>query len=330
VFGRAVGPATALALLSPFMAEVLSGASPVVLLLIPPFAVLDLCLYGCGALLIRELVVRWGRGWPSILALGVAFAMVEEGLVVASFTDPLAPPRRDLGGWGAGPDGTNWVWIPLLCVFHAVVSIALPILLVHLANPGRAGQRWLTDRRLAVVAALFLFGVALGRAVFSSGVFGEGYYARIEGWQLAASLAAIAALSGLARLLPRQVLAARPGLPPAPGLIAVLSAAVFMVFFVAGWGGRELGLAPAVALGIALGVVAISTAGLILVSSRAGWSDRHRFAIPTGVAGFYVALSPALGPLNLLVGVGAGYGLWRGWRSLARRMPSTPEGVEVA
>ena len=101
LFGRRIGPVTVLLLLSPFVAEILSGASfPLLPVVFPPFMFLDLGLYGCGAVLIREAVVRWGRGWPSILALGVAFAFLEEGLVVASFTDPLSPARQALDASG--------------------------------------------------------------------------------------------------------------------------------------------------------------------------------------------------------------------------------------
>jgi hypothetical protein len=55
-------PALALVFLAPFIAEVLSGATKVSVLfaLVP-----EMMVWGCGALLIRELVRRWGGGWPS-------------------------------------------------------------------------------------------------------------------------------------------------------------------------------------------------------------------------------------------------------------------------
>jgi hypothetical protein len=66
-------PALLLLLLAPAVAEVLFGATPVSNLGAP---LPDIAVYGCGALLIRE-VVRRGLGWTSILALGVAFGIVE-------------------------------------------------------------------------------------------------------------------------------------------------------------------------------------------------------------------------------------------------------------
>lgn len=321
LFGRAIGPVMALMLLSPFMAEILSGASSLLMLvLFPPFILLDLGLYGCGAVLIREAVVRWGRGWPSVLALGVAFAVVEEGIVVSSFFDPLSPPRRAFdasGTYGAGPDGSNWVWIPALCFYHAVVAIALPILVVQLAYPSRARQRWLSGRRIVLAMAWLLAATGLGRAMFSSGSFAEGYYAHMAAWQVVASLLAIAGLVLLARYLPARLgPAVARGRVPSPRLLAVLAAAAYVAYFLAGFGGNSFGLSPAVAVGVVLAVAAVAAMGLICVSAREGWSDRHRFAVPAGVAAFYVALSPLLGPVGLVVGVAAGYALWRGWKWL--------------
>lgn len=316
---RGFGPVMALMLLSPFMAEILSGASsPQALLLFPPFILLDLGLYGCGAVLIREAVVRWGRGWPSVLALGVAFAVVEEGLVVSSFTDPLSPPRRAFdasGTYGAGLDGSNWVWIPVLCIFHAVVAIALPILVVHLANPSRARQRWLSGRRTGLAMAGLIGAAGFGRAMFSSGAFGEGYHAHIASWQVVALVAALAGLVLLARFLPARIGPAMvSGRAPAPWLLASLAAAAYVAYFLAGLGGKSLGLAPVVALGVVLTVVVVAALGLIRVSSQEGWSDRHRFAVPAGVAGFYVALSPSRGLAGLIAGVGTAYAGWRAWK----------------
>jgi hypothetical protein len=318
----------ALLLLSPFMAEILSGASfPLLPIIFPPFIFLDLGLYGCGAILVREAAVRWGRGWPSILALGVAFAFLEEGLVVASFTDPLSPARQALdasGTWGAGPDGANWVWIPTLCLFHAVVAIALPILVVQLAYPSRAAARWLSGSRAAVALAWLIAAAALGRAIFSSGVFADRYYAHIAGWQVVATVAAAAALVLAARYLPARIgPAPRPGRVPPPRSLAIMTGSAYVIYFLAGFGGKGLGLSPALALGLVIGVAVVAAAGLLWLSSRDGWSDRHRFAVAAGVGWFYVGLSLLLGPLNLVVGALTGYGLWRGWRWLRVGQGST-------
>ena len=78
-------PVLALAVLTPGIPEYLSTSSPVLNLVANPvFFLLQLGInlgqYTAGALLIREAVVRWGRGWPTVAALGVAYAVIEEGL----------------------------------------------------------------------------------------------------------------------------------------------------------------------------------------------------------------------------------------------------------
>ena len=42
--------------------------------------VANLGLYGPGVILIREAFVRWKKGWASVLILGAAYGILEEGL----------------------------------------------------------------------------------------------------------------------------------------------------------------------------------------------------------------------------------------------------------
>jgi hypothetical protein len=41
--------------------------------------------YGSGALIIRELKVRWNKGYISMFVLGEAYRIIEEGLMAKSF-----------------------------------------------------------------------------------------------------------------------------------------------------------------------------------------------------------------------------------------------------
>jgi hypothetical protein len=78
-------PALVMGLLAPFVAEVLLGNTPLRLILI---YLIVLPMYGFGALFIRELSRRLGRGWPTILILGVAYGVAEEGLADMSLFNP--------------------------------------------------------------------------------------------------------------------------------------------------------------------------------------------------------------------------------------------------
>jgi hypothetical protein len=70
-------PAFTLFIMSPLIAEVLLGATPLThiggLVIVAPF-------YGCGVLLIRELVRRRTPSWWPVVLSGFAYMLVEEGL----------------------------------------------------------------------------------------------------------------------------------------------------------------------------------------------------------------------------------------------------------
>jgi hypothetical protein len=112
--------------LSPITAELLTGSAPPAEFF-NPFSLLVLtALYGSGAILVRELALRWRKGWPTILILGAAYGIVEEGLMVKSFFDPQWVDLGPLGVYGRWAE-VNWVWSLGLTLFHAVWSIGIPI-----------------------------------------------------------------------------------------------------------------------------------------------------------------------------------------------------------
>ena len=75
-----------LLLLSPLIGEVLSGATRIsfIFAFIP-----EIMVWGCGALLIREAVRRWGGGWISMLSLGLALSIAEEFIIQQTSLAPL-------------------------------------------------------------------------------------------------------------------------------------------------------------------------------------------------------------------------------------------------
>jgi hypothetical protein len=82
---RRYAPVLVLFVLSPLVAEFLFGTTPVSRL---GSLLLELPLYGGGAVLIRELARRRGSGWGRIALLGVAYAIILEGFVLQSMFDP--------------------------------------------------------------------------------------------------------------------------------------------------------------------------------------------------------------------------------------------------
>src|SRR6186713_791835 len=154
---RPAAPPITLALLAPVIGEVLFGAVPLSLL---PFGLMGLIgLYGGGALLVRE-IVR-GRGLPStwLVWLGIAYGILEEGTVTQSLFDRHYRGLDLLGFYGHAA-GVNWVWTLFIVPYHAVFSMAIPILLTELLFPDRARARWLGPTGVIGAAAAFALNAA--------------------------------------------------------------------------------------------------------------------------------------------------------------------------
>src|ERR1700680_3004629 len=124
-------PAWILFFLAPVVGELLPGFYTPFTFLNPFASFFLFSLYGAGAILCRELAVRTGRSWPTILALGAAVVLLKEGLMTASIFSPELAPLASYGRFL----GVNWVWLVQSVLFESVFAIAIPILLVNLLFP---------------------------------------------------------------------------------------------------------------------------------------------------------------------------------------------------
>jgi hypothetical protein len=161
-----VSPAVILYFLSPAVGELLSGsAPPAEFFTVFGFTIMSL-LYGGGAVVARELKIRWRKGIGSLLLIGAAYGILEEGLMVASFQNPTWMDLGVLGVFGRWL-GVNWVWAVELTIYHAIVSITVPVSLVELIYPERRHEPWLSGRWRWIVPALLLADVVFGLSIFS-------------------------------------------------------------------------------------------------------------------------------------------------------------------
>jgi hypothetical protein len=152
-------PALGLALLAPLVAEYLLGNIPPTQL---PAVVFLIPLYGGGAVLIREVTRRTGRGWPTVLLLGAAYGLFQAGLVDQSLFNASFLDGFDL----QAPAHVPWLGVSAYYALgfvggHAVWSIGVPIVLVESLVPGRRTTPWLGRVGLMVTAVGFLLGCAL-------------------------------------------------------------------------------------------------------------------------------------------------------------------------
>jgi hypothetical protein len=76
--------------------------------------------------LVRDYARRWQKGWRSILILGAAYGIIEEGIMVRSFFSPTWKDLGLLATYGRWL-GTNWVWAEWLAIYHAIFSITILI-----------------------------------------------------------------------------------------------------------------------------------------------------------------------------------------------------------
>ena len=196
-----------LAFLSPVIAEMLSGSAPFIEWLNPLATATFLGMYGAGAILVRELAIRWNKGWASIIVLGAAYGIIEEGIAVKSFFDPEWVDLGELATYGRYLE-VNWVWTVWLTIYHSMVSIALVLVAFSLIYPEYRGVRLLTEKRFKMVSLIFVVDILLSAVGF---VYIQDYVPPL-GWYLV-SFAVVAGLVLLARRLPKRLISARHEYP---------------------------------------------------------------------------------------------------------------------
>jgi hypothetical protein len=187
---RRVAPALVLVALAPFVGEVLPGSIPTHLLAAYPVL---LPMYGGGALLVRELTRRAGRGGPTLLLLAAAYGVVEEGLGDMSLFNPDFLGLHLLAAGNLF--GIGWVWWFKVLTLHVVWSIGVSLVLAEALLAWRGATPWLGRVGLVMAGVVFALGTALVHAAA-----GESYVLSIA--QLAGSLGLVVALVAAAFLLP--------------------------------------------------------------------------------------------------------------------------------
>ncbi|MCS7364240.1 MAG: hypothetical protein NDF54_02225 [archaeon GB-1867-035] len=281
-------PALVLFFLSPMIAELLSGSSPPVEFFNPLSFIMLISLYGSGAIIMRELKIRWKKGIGSLLLLGAAYGIIEEGLMVASFFNPNWPDVGILGVFGRWLD-VNWVWALELTVYHAVVSIVVPIFLVELAYPELRSKSWVSNKALKFLISLFVGVVCMGFILVSVSF---DYWPPLLQYVLMFLLAVL--LIYLAYKFPANW--ARVGSKPlrSPlffGLISLLSMVAGAIIFGILPYFMHFQFSPVIV--IFLGLLLIF--GVLGFIRRYNWreaTDLHKFALVAGILLPFIAIAP--------------------------------------
>jgi hypothetical protein len=157
-FARRIAPALLLIVLAPLVAEFLLGdftVSSLPLLLVLGWQ------YGGGALLIREVARHTRRGWPTIVLLAIAYALIEEGFTTQSLFNPNYVGKHLLEFGYIPTLGTSLNWCVYVVGIHVVWSIGTPILIAEGVVANRRATPWLHRTGLALTSAAFILGCAL-------------------------------------------------------------------------------------------------------------------------------------------------------------------------
>ena len=225
---------TSLIILATTLAEVLTGSTPLPTIVPYPIGfVANMGLYGGGALLIREASVRWTKRWGTILLLGGAYAVGEEGFAAKTMINPNSPinGNQAYSHWL----GVNWVPLAALTIFHAGFSIAVPILLLELLFPETKGRRLLRNKGIGITIAVY------GLTVFLLTTFLGDPYVITLGVRIFLAVYAAAFIAAAYRI-PRSFLQASRETPDRRERnFLLLGLGVMIGFFVIGGGLTPLG-----------------------------------------------------------------------------------------
>ena len=242
--------------------------------------------YGAGALLIRELARRSGRGQPTILLLGVAYGLIEEGLTLQSLTSRTIYP--DMTGLAPQAGGVNPAYTLMVLVYHAVFSIGIPVALAEITHPRARHTPWLRTPGLAVTAAIALLGFGLFRLV---PLTADPHY--LQPWPddlIIGALVVVLGVVALRVLPPVRSRDAQPAaaVPPAltVGLLAFGATVAFLGLLMPLPGAHHAGYAPSgPAAWYAIAVAAVIAAGTAVLAARwtrsPAWRDQHTGAALT-------------------------------------------------
>jgi hypothetical protein len=289
-------PAVLLFFLAPIFGEYLLGNLKISEIIYVPFIA---PLYGAGALLIRETTRRAGRGSATMLILGVAYGLIEEGLV-----DQMLFNRFYFAGQDQSSDtyitalGID-AWLTLIVlVMHAIWSTYIPIILVDSIFPEWETRPWLGRTGLIITAAIFVLGSAyLCYTIYLE----ENFFASAP--QLIGTVIVVAVLITIAFGVWGPVKGREAGFSPSPWIAGAFSLAASSLFMLTemlpGW--TKVGVCVLLIIGFFTMVS--------LWSSRGGWSAMHRLASVGGgiltYAWLGMFMEPESGPKTVFDYIGS-------------------------
>jgi hypothetical protein len=320
--------------LAPTIAEVLPGATRFSSLFVLP---IEICVWGGGALMIREAVRRWRLGWGGYVLLGLALAVAEEGLIQQTSLAPMVLKLK--GVEYARAVGVNYVYLLWALVYETVFVVLVPVALTELVVSRRREEQWIGRRGMTAVMVFFAVGCFL--AWFSwtrfarPNVFHVPIYNPPAGAVLAASVSICGLIVGAS--LGRGIGQVRPLTPPNPVALGMVGGG-WAVF----WYGLVLlafGIAPEFPPALAVAAGLFVAFGMLFVLPRwlahQDWGARHTYGVVAGsisgsmLVGFvgFIGATPYDLGFKILADLMAFWFLYAIWRRVCASQATTARQV---
>jgi hypothetical protein len=277
-----VGPIVTLLVLSPVIGEVMSGATRLsyIFVLVP-----EIMVWGCGTLLIREVVRRWRGGWTSVLLLALGLSIAEEFIIQQTSLAPLP--------WvGAAPAygrvwGVNWPYFLFMLGYEAVWIVLVPIQVSELLFPSRRHEPWLRRRGIVAASTVFLAGSFIAWFLWTQRARPLMFHVPVyhpPRPTITTGVFAILALAAAAYSLRQKWRNPLPGMAPRPWLVVVTALLIGLPWYLL----MVLVFAPAPAVPLWLPMVIATgwAAAAFFLLKRwcvtSEWRDMHRWALCFG------------------------------------------------
>jgi hypothetical protein len=279
---RRIGPALLLIPLAPLIAEFLLGDFSIRML---PLLIVFAPMYGGGAVLIREITRRTGRGWPTMLLLATAYAIVEEAYTTQSLFNPNSAGARLLDHGFIPSLGILLNWTLFVLSIHVVWSVATPILIAEGIAAERRTRPWLKMPGLAITVVLFLLG---GAMTTNYSLHASPFRASVAQLASAGVFVVIAIVAAFA-FRPASMSVSANGETPTPWLVggfAFIASAALVAIEARGRGGHLTATQGLV------GQIVCELMAIVLISRWSrwrGWESAHYLAIALGTSLTYAA-----------------------------------------
>lgn len=281
-----IQPGVVLLFIAPFFGELLSAHQTLFQFVNPITFLMTALPYGFGAILCRELRIRWNTDWVGFLLLAIAYGVYEEAIVVRSFFNPQWSELGHLQEYFAF--GLNWTYSFVLVHFHVVISIWCSVQFCELVFPHNRDERWVSGWKLVLCFLGLLLWLPVGWFMTDfvpSGALFFGFVLLFITLILLAKFhPAIDSLSKNEHRI-RSSSAWPYSLIGAINVISTFS----LVFFL-----PEQGVFPP--LWIIMGALVLINGGSLLLLLRLtdsfrDWTDQHRWALLTGFLSFFLFIS---------------------------------------